>query len=83
MQTIQTILANPTLSQQHLAALETVAATSSGVFIDYRNIPTEQRAGFTLFVQALARSIHARGNKLGIVVPAATNVEGHWEDGRV
>ena len=81
VQTIQTILANPTLSQQHLAALETVAATYDGVFIDYRNIPTEQRAGFTLFVQALARSIHARGNKLGIVVPAATNVEGHWETG--
>ena len=79
VQTIETLLANPILLQQHITALETVAATYDGIFIDYRNVPVAQRDTFTLFIQALARTLHARGNKLGVVVPSAINSGGQWD----
>jgi hypothetical protein len=56
----------------HIATLIELAGRSSfaGLGIDYRDLPQEQRANFTHFVQQLAQAVHDQDKLLTVVLPA-------------
>lgn len=80
--TVETILSNRALRDQHIAHIATFANTGfAGVMIDYRDIDPAQRDAFTAFIRSLAERLQANGLALGVVVPGAENIAGTWETG--
>jgi hypothetical protein len=81
-QTVATIMGNSVLRRQHAAEVATFAASGyDGVIIDYRDLPVEQRANFSAFMRDLHNQLETTGLQLGVVVPAAQNLNGVWETG--
>jgi hypothetical protein len=83
IETVTAILSNAALRRTHIAELTAITSGSGfdGVWIDYRGLPLEQRANFSLFIQELNSSLNNFGLLLGVVVPAAENTSGIWETG--
>jgi hypothetical protein len=81
--TVPTILGSSAISRDHAGQLAGFALNNgfAGVFIDYREIPAEQRDAFSGFIAALAGALHQNGLRLGVVVPEALNNNGVWETG--
>jgi spore germination protein YaaH len=81
--TITAILGNSTLRGQHAAQIAVFAANNGfeGVFVDYRDVPPEQRDPFSALVTELGKNLNQQGLKLGVVVPAADNTNGAWTTG--
>ena len=81
--TISTILNNRTLINTHVEQITGFASNNGfdGVVIDYRDVPVEQRENFSAFIRALGQSFDQNGLLLGVVVPAANNVDGNWDTG--
>lgn len=80
-QTVPAILNNDSVREAHIQQLAAVALNGgyNGVFIDYREIPTEQRDLYSRFIRDLKTLLRANGLKLGVVVPAAENRDGTWQ----
>ena len=68
---VSAILSNAALRDSHAHEIaETVSASGyDGIFIDYRDLPDEQQAGFTAFLDELRRELDRYGLLLGVVVP--------------
>ena len=79
--TVTQILSDEALRAAHVQGVVNFAGAYRGVFIDYRNLPDDQRENFSRFVEALAAELQPRGLKLGVVVPAAENASGSWQTG--
>ncbi|MCA9903280.1 MAG: hypothetical protein KC547_05430, partial [Anaerolineae bacterium] len=81
-QTVVGILNNRAAIQAHANAVASLAASSyDGVIIDYRDVPAEQRDNFTQFMRELHNRLANTGSQLGVIVPAAQNIDGAWETG--
>ncbi|MCA9893179.1 MAG: hypothetical protein KC615_09355, partial [Anaerolineae bacterium] len=82
-QTVNSILGNRTLRTEHAAAISQLASVGGydGIFIDYRGLSTDQRDNFGLFIKDLGQRMDTLGLLLGVVVPAAENVDGVWQTG--
>ncbi|MFW5708621.1 MAG: hypothetical protein ACOCX5_00230 [Chloroflexota bacterium] len=65
---------------RHIAAFVS-AGGYSGVFIDYRDVPADQRDSFTRFIKQLADALHQIDAQLGVIVPSAENIDGRWQTG--
>jgi hypothetical protein len=81
IETVVTLIANSTLRSQHVQEIATFSGAFNGIFIDYRNIPADQRDNFSLFIEELSAALDARDMTLGVVAPAAQNTSGAWETG--
>lgn len=81
--TVPTILGSSALTRDHAGQLAGFAVNNGfgGVFVDYREVPTEQRDAFSGFITALAGALHQNGLRLGVVVPEAVNTDGLWLTG--
>ncbi len=81
--TIVRLLNDDALRRDHIQQIVafTGAGGYTGVFIDYQDIPAEQRESFSAFVQALGSALDNIGARLGVVLPAPQNIEGRWETG--
>jgi len=79
--TISAIINNRALRETHIQQIASFAGAYNGVFIDYRDLPAEDRAAFTQFIEELAATLNARGLQLGVVVPGAQNASGSWDTG--
>lgn len=82
-QTANTIMGNRTLRTQHANVIAQIASGGGfdGVFIDYRGLSQDQRENFSAFITDLGQRMDNVGLMLGVVVPAAENVEGVWQTG--
>jgi hypothetical protein len=82
-QTVESIIANRELRDEHVQQLTLFASAGgyNGIFIDYRDLPSDQRDAFSAFIRALGTSLNARNLSLGVVVPPAENIDGRWETG--
>jgi hypothetical protein len=69
---VQNILASEESTTTHLNELSDLAARSTfaGLAIDYRGLPTEDRAAFTKFVMQLAARLHDQKKLLAVVLPS-------------
>ncbi|MBC8098140.1 MAG: hypothetical protein H7Y11_01740, partial [Armatimonadetes bacterium] len=65
---------------QQIAAF-TAASGFDGVFVDYRDLPDDQRANLTLLMEELSSTLHGAGLLVGVIVPAAQNQNGAWVTG--
>lgn len=81
--TVVSIISNPTVRNNHINALISLTTTNGfdGIIIDYRGIPFEQRDNFTQFISDLGSNLESSGRSLGVVVPAAENIDGVWNTG--
>lgn len=81
--TVVSLIADPAQRAAHVQQITVVASTGGydGIFIDYRDIPTDQRDNFSAFVTELGASLDSVGVALGVVVPAAQAVDGFWQTG--
>lgn len=82
-ETVSTIISNATVRAAHVNELSVLTTTNGfdGILIDYRGLPPEQRDNFSLFIRELSATLQANGRAVGVVVPAANNVEGVWQTG--
>ncbi|MCU0498639.1 MAG: hypothetical protein MUF87_14910 [Anaerolineae bacterium] len=82
-ETVITILNNRALRATHIEQLTafTAAQNFNGVFIDYRDLPSDQRENFSVFIRDLKDSLDDFGLELGVIVPAAENANGVWVTG--
>ncbi|MBI5958899.1 MAG: hypothetical protein HY866_09205, partial [Chloroflexi bacterium] len=89
LSTVQQLLANPALRSEHARQVAAFALSDpgyTGVAIDYRAIPTEQRADYTAFLTELADLLHGQNRTLTIVLPTPTLLsfdaaDSTWETG--
>lgn len=81
--TVVSIIGNRALRSEHVQQITAFASAGgyNGVFIDYRDLPADQRDLFATFITELAASLHDYSLLLGVVVPAAENVAGTWDTG--
>lgn len=81
--TVVSLINNGTLRTEHVQELTAFASAGryDGLFIDYRDIPADQRTNFSTFISQLADSLHGANLSLGVVVPGAENINGTWETG--
>ncbi|MBI5671620.1 MAG: hypothetical protein HZC41_26810 [Chloroflexi bacterium] len=81
--TVTTITGSRALRAQHVGQLTAFAAGGgfAGVMIDYRDVPADQRDSFSAFITELGKNFDQQGLLLGVVVPAARNVDGNWDTG--
>jgi hypothetical protein len=81
--TVTAILGNSALRTEHVRQIATFTASGryAGVFIDYRDLPTDQRDNFSAFVRELKATLAPSGLLLGVVVPTANSVDGVWNTG--
>ncbi|MFN8527720.1 MAG: hypothetical protein U0670_03815 [Anaerolineae bacterium] len=80
--TVTTILSNRQLRSTHAAQIAGFAASGyAGVVIDYRDLPVSQRTNFNAFIAELSALTRSAGVQLGVIVPAATVVDGAWDTG--
>jgi hypothetical protein len=75
--TVEALLSNEGLLAEHISQITACAQSCfqgtpvDGIAIDYRGIDPTFREQFSLFVRELARSLHANGASLMVIVPAA------------
>jgi hypothetical protein len=82
LETLTAIMSSRAARTDHITQLTAFASSGyDGVIIDYRGLTSEQRSQFSAFVTELGRSMDGLGLMLGVVVPAAQNIEGRWETG--
>ncbi|MCU0476427.1 MAG: hypothetical protein MUC99_10010, partial [Anaerolineae bacterium] len=83
VETVRAIVGSGAARRAHAEQLAAVALGGgfSGVFIDYRGLPDESRDDFSAFIRTAAQTLRANGLSLGVIVPAAQNVEGAWVTG--
>ncbi len=69
---VRSILASEEATQAHIEALSELAARRNfaGLAIDYRGLPTDERAAFTAFIKRLAVKLHDQNKLLAVVLPA-------------
>ena len=69
---VQNILASEETTKAHLDKLAELAARKSyaGLAVDYRGLPAEDRAAFTVLIEQLAERLHAENKLLAVVLPA-------------
>ncbi len=69
---VQNVLASEDSTTAHLSELSELAGRSNfaGLAVDYRGLPTEDRAAFTKFVTQLATRLHDQKKLLAVVLPA-------------
>lgn len=81
--TVVELLNSAELTTEHIEQLTTFASAGGyqGVFIDYRDLPADQREVFSRFIEQLASRLDRLNLRLGVIVPAAQNIEGVWETG--
>ena len=79
--TVTAIISNSDLRDEHIQELTAFATAGNydGLFIDYRDLPAEQRTVFSDFIGDLATVLEGASLSLGVVIPAAENIEGRWE----
>lgn len=81
-ETVVAILSNSDLRREHVRQLASlVSGNFEGVWLDYRGIPSEQRANLSAFMRELGASFDNVGLKLGVIVPYAVLKEGTWDTG--
>lgn len=82
-ETIELIIGNPALRDEHIAQIAAVASHNrfDGVFIDYRDLSSAARDDFSQFIAQLGASLSERGLRLGIAVPPARYKDGDWDTG--
>lgn len=81
-ETVVALLSSSQLRREHVRQLASlVAGGFDGVWLDYRGIPVEQRANFSVFMRDLGAAMHAAGLELGVIVPAAQWTENGWDTG--
>lgn len=83
VETVVGIIGNRDLRAEHIQQITSFANSGGydGVFIDYRDLPADQRANFSAFIRDLGRSLRGVNLSLGVVVPPADNIDGAWETG--
>ncbi len=81
--TITTLISSASGRRTHAEQLAAISMGGgfAGVFIDYRGLPDASRGDFSAFVSAAGQIFKSNGLLLGIIVPAAQNVEGAWQTG--
>ena len=87
---VATIVASPTLREQHAEALTQLVVQNAyaGIDIDYENMSSAARAGYSTFIQLLASKLHSANKTLSVCVDAKTSDADNWngpaaEDWRV
>jgi len=77
---VATVIASPTLREQHAEALTQLVVQNAfaGIDIDYENMGSGARADFTTFIQLLASKLHAANKKLSVCVDAKTSDSDNW-----
>lgn len=82
-ETVISIISNSNLRTTHIdqIVLAAVGGGFDGMFIDYRGLPADQRDNFSKFITELGTAMDEVNLQLGVVVPAAENIEGIWETG--
>jgi len=75
--TVTSIISGPPLRADHIARITDLAEFNGfdGVFIDYRGLSFEHRAGFTRFITELAAGLAQAGLRLGVVVPVEPDAD--------
>jgi len=81
--TISTLISNASGRRAHAEQLAAISQGSgfAGVFIDYRGLPDASRDDFSAFVSTAGQIFKSNGLLLGIIVPAAQNLDGAWQTG--
>jgi spore germination protein YaaH len=81
-QTVSTILSNNTLRRTHAQQIGNIPASNGydGIIIDYRELPADQRDNFTALLRE-TRAAMDPSFALGVIVPAAQNIDGTWNTG--
>ncbi|MFW5772336.1 MAG: hypothetical protein ACOCZH_03350, partial [Phototrophicaceae bacterium] len=81
--TVVALLSNRALRDRHIQQIVSFASSGgySGVFIDYRDLPEDQRASYSAFMRQLGQRLTEMNLSLGVVVPMAENVDGAWQTG--
>lgn len=81
--TLSTILENRALRQRHASELARLASGGGfdGVFVDYRGLTDDQRERFSSFIREVGAQLDNVGLMLGVVIPAAENIDGTWQTG--
>jgi hypothetical protein len=69
---VQNILASEEAVKAHLDKLSELAARKgfAGLAVDYRGLPTEDRAAYTKLIKQLADRLHAENKTLAVILPA-------------
>lgn len=77
------IISNPALRDEHVKQITAVASYNrfDGVFIDYRDLPSEARGDFSQFIVQLSASLTAQGLRLGVAAPEPSYQGGDWDTG--
>lgn len=80
-ETVIGIIGNDSLRAEHIQQITTFALAGgySGVVIDYRDIPAEQRDYFSRFITDLATSLDSNNLLLGVVVPSPDQLGEIWD----
>jgi spore germination protein YaaH len=81
--TVAAILSNKAVRSEHVRQITAFVSSGrfAGVFIDYRDLPPDQRDNFSAFIGELGASLKNINALLGVVVPAATSNNGAWDTG--
>jgi hypothetical protein len=80
--TVTAILSSSVARTDHITQITAFAGSGyNGVMIDYRGLTLDQRDQFSAFITELGSELDKLGLALGVVLPAAENVEGRWETG--
>lgn len=81
--TVVALISNRALRDRHIQQLVSFASSGgyNGIFIDYRDLPADQRAAYSAFVRQLGQRLNEMNLALGVVVPMAQNVDGAWQTG--
>ena len=81
--TVVALISNRALRDRHIQQIVSFASSGgySGVFIDYRGLPEDQRASYSAFMRQLGQRLSEMNLSLGVVVPMAQNVDGTWQTG--
>lgn len=78
---ISKFLNDPHLMQRHVEGLLRLAQEdgADGIDLDYESMKATDRDAFSVFVEALAKALHAQGLQLAIAVQPKTSEPGNWE----
>ncbi len=81
--TVMAIISNSELRDEHIQELTAFATAGNydGLFIDYRDLDPAQRTVYSSFIRELANALDRARLSLGVIIPAAENVEARWETG--
>jgi len=80
---VNSILASPSLQQEHITALVQLALQpgNAGVDIDYPKVNTARKADFTAFIKVLAEQLHQANRTLSVTLPTPVKSGVSWDTG--